>query len=275
MLIYLKINEGLITMKEYTIYSRKYGVHFNFMQVGDDDTVGFWDGWARSQTRNTNTDISDDYYEKVMLGKNAFLEALTYSRNTEIWVAYVSSTKLSMRYPQIEIAMTVTSPGDSPISSHMGIFRSLHYKGPIHPKISMDLHGFAAKLTSELYPEKIYMMNFPMDNMLQIMQNALKKSEKSFVVTYKTKPQILSDDNITVKVENDSIIVSNDQNNKHVISGSDGKYQWFFSNGCLFPQLRWEFPLVTVPLKDLADISWFSDERITPEQTEVVILGDA
>ena len=256
-------------MIEYSQYSNKYNTYFNIIKIEDSDVRFFWDQLAKSQHRNKSL-VKADYYNLISLGTAAFLDALNYYDQADVWVAYVGTRELTVRYNQIEMLMSVTSPKGSPISSHMGIFRSLFYTGPEHSKISMDLHGFAAKIISELYQEKLYMLNFPINNMLNIMSNALLKAGKSCAIAYKNRDDY-KNDKLPLKIEGSKVIVG-----EYILSADNQENWWFFENRCLFPQSGLNFPLVAVELKDLYGISSFSDIRITPileEQKELVLSG--
>jgi hypothetical protein len=117
-------------------------------------------------------------------GISNFKSALANSSSnmSDVWVAYISllspeeSISDNDKNDNIEIAMTVLAKKGSPLSMHMGIFRNPSYlmsKKIQHPRISPELHAFAAKASQANYPDLKYMITTPLASMANIFRDVL------------------------------------------------------------------------------------------------------
>ena len=236
---------------EYSTFNERLGIYFNLVKLDEEEIIQFWYDLAHKQRTKK---VTEKTKQDTGLATAAFLEALEYSHERDVYVAYISSTTLSTRTAQIEMAMTVTA--SDPISSHMGIFRNLHYTATKHSHISMKLHGYAAKAISELYKGIKFMVNFPMANMLSIMQEALKDNDTPCSIYQ-------SNENAT----DNSIIISESEQGLNIeYDGTkytlDYHQKWFFHNKCLFPQERYGFPMVVATIEDLIGCSDFAADTV-------------
>lgn len=140
-----------------------------------------------------------------------------FSKNNELWICYATPRKISkaqdINKDQVEIAVTVLTTPEAPMTTHMGISRSFKYllnaseemhlrqilndasdedlkkynfqrptsqiNYPLHRNLAMQIHSFAAKVMKLRDPKKIYMINSPTPPMRTIMKKALPN--KTFV----------------------------------------------------------------------------------------------
>ena len=236
---------------EYSTFNERLGIYFNLVKIDEETTQFFYD-LAKSQRTKK---VAEKTKQDTGLATSAFLEALEYSHEKDVYVAYISSTALSTRTAQIEMAMTVTA--SDPISSHMGIFRNLHYTATKHSNISMKLHGYAAKAVSELYKGIKFMVNFPMNNMLSIMQTALKDNNTPCSIYQRNEN---APDNSIIISESEKGLNIEYDGTKYTIDHHTN--QWFFHNKCLFLQARYGFPMVVATIEDLIGCSDFAADTV-------------
>lgn len=102
----------------------------------------------------------------------------------ELWIAFVSTKEIKtlsdIAHNNIEMYVTVSTDPEAPMTTHMGINRSLKYLYNaatlwlkdktliLHPNLSMNLHAFAAKVIKKIYNNKLYMITKPVKVMAEI-----------------------------------------------------------------------------------------------------------
>jgi hypothetical protein len=106
----------------------------------------------------------------------------------EKWIAYVArrweENPHNLKPYDIEMVVTVLTQAGAPMTSHMGINRCFDYMAerletgnkisfPIHKDLAPKIHAFGAKCMINLYPEKLYMITYPVFMMAYITKRAL------------------------------------------------------------------------------------------------------
>jgi hypothetical protein len=133
----------------------------NFKQFGDDN---------REALKAEN--------EEILLKANKFLVDTLY----DTWIAYATRKNPKIeKISEEDIEMVVSVfLSDAPIATPMGISRSFSYsckdKKP-HIGLSMQLHGFWAKVSEQIYGPKSYAVTSPTKHMRDIIENTLKGQE--------------------------------------------------------------------------------------------------
>jgi len=133
-----------------------------------------WREFARTNALSRNQRLM-----KNMSAIGSFIDGLQQGQ----WVAYATHTDVlddqtnsALMEKSIEMVVTVSTK-DGPFTIHHGITRIGTYmlaKQVRHPRISVGLHAFAAKVMLMEYPKKIYMMASPVKGMKRILQKNLK-----------------------------------------------------------------------------------------------------
>lgn len=159
------------------------------------------DYWANERVPNEKgrgflsfSDRSDRLSDAL----DSFKISMGYSKDNELWICYASrklaKSSLEISHDDIELAFTLMTTKDAPMTTHMGINRSFNYLinaikerelekdtsnylFPVHGNLSVPLHSFAAKVMKIIYPEKVYMITSPVHKMKKILENALPKKD--------------------------------------------------------------------------------------------------
>ena len=85
------------------------------------------------------------------------------------------------------IAVTATNCGTS--NAHYGIFRNPFFEGPEYRRLSLTLHGFAAKMMQKKYPKAVYTIVPPIQSMADIIaKSGLKAGEDYQVFNAESPP---------------------------------------------------------------------------------------
>lgn len=128
----------------------------------------------------------------IRAGLCAFQESLRifrdYNYQPEIWITYALSGAgidpaqpiTQALFPHIEMVVTVMTSPQVPVTAHMGITRTVYHEVavfkkelPKHERLSIALHGFAAKTMKYIYPSKVWMVTAPVAKMADILQKVL------------------------------------------------------------------------------------------------------
>lgn len=145
-------------------------------------------------------------------GVKAFNETLnSFHKNNELWVTYETPKKIEkaedIPSDDVEMFMSVVTIKDAPMESHWGISRSFGYllgalkyayekrryelasesprtgmtfqkenAFPLHSKLAMKLHSFSARVMLSREPNKLYMINAPLNEMRETARKALPKN---------------------------------------------------------------------------------------------------
>jgi hypothetical protein len=110
------------------------------------------------------------------------INAKTDDFKSDVWVAYIiSKNPASYNYNSdktndIEMAFAVLAKEGSPLTMHMGIARNpfnLINSTKEHPRISTQLHAFAAKVILAKYKEARFMITTPVSSMAKLFKEVL------------------------------------------------------------------------------------------------------
>jgi len=140
-------------------YKAKDGLWFNSVKIIRQNYHEFYDF-----STNAKFTYNGD-------GASAFQESLAFytNPNTVVFVVFASAKQYSgdLSTIGVEMYITATTSTNAVFGSHMGIQRieTLHP----HPKISMDLHKFAACVITTANPNAVYMMTSPLPTMAVLM----------------------------------------------------------------------------------------------------------
>lgn len=248
---------------EYSVFSHHSGTYFNLTKVNHYEVFSFWSDVAKGKNHRD---------PKTGLGASAFAQALDYYGSNDVWVAYVSNREKSTHRHQIEMCVTITigdlfvggEKVEQSFASNMGIFRNLDYTGSKHRQISMELHGFAAKAMSEIYKNMKFMINFPLDNMLKIMESKAKDKDKVCSIYRKGKNG--DDNNISISYDSKDITLEY-EGETFSLKYTGHNDDWFFGNKCMVPQLdpAYNIAMAVIPTTDLIGCSHFEDTVIVGE----------
>lgn len=194
---YNKINENMyvgiknLQFKEKTYpHDKKIGsdnVYFVFEKLTNTNEK-FWNDFLNDQNKNTirNGAISDHGIVVISDGINSFKKSLKlYSSCKEyysIWIAYVTrinpvTNETHISNEDIEMVVSVFANNDSPITTHMGIFRNYKYFMSImepHLNLALLLHEFAGMISKVIYPQVQFMLTNPANKMQEIMKKNLE-----------------------------------------------------------------------------------------------------
>ncbi|MBT6528501.1 hypothetical protein HOL34_00100 [bacterium] len=122
--------------------------------------------------------------EKMNLdGVGSFLISIKYFDSADVWIAYASNkfvkTPRNFNEETVEMAMTVTTSSDAPLTTHMGISRSPFFQATYlrknkkqHKRISAKLHSFAANVSIMRDASKKYMITRPAPKMRELLGKA-------------------------------------------------------------------------------------------------------
>lgn len=126
----------------------------------------------------------------VLNGSEIFYRSLVAfyenQMKSEMWIAYALAGKVFVEIPptldtlpHIEMAVTVLTTEMAPFVLHRGIMRNIDhldavFRGelPQHPKLSMNLHGFAAACMRKHTPYREWMITYPFLNMKEIFNSS-------------------------------------------------------------------------------------------------------
>ncbi|WP_419536544.1 hypothetical protein [Endozoicomonas sp.] len=160
---------------------------------------------------------------------------------TECWVAYAVHGAVSKPYEHnpenvksVEMAMAVLTNPDAKFQLHMGIARGVEFvesKQKMHSGISLDIHGFAAKVMNHVHGNR-FIVTTPMDSMRKIFEKKLDdrvcKTEcnesNSFVHVKRDKLHYRDIDSFKLCDDNGAAVFNAD--NKESLE----KNAWFFEN---------------------------------------------
>ena len=195
-------NQGIkrAFVKAYTMNSNTY---FHKVMPNAPYTVGE-DGYPtdRNFTQQWQIDLkkmSSDkvrpIYEAVRNATALFVERLNgehFPILHDVWVAFVtdqqiaSSSEINEDWVRnnTEMVVSVNARKGFPLFSHMGIVRNASYTGEKHKKISIQLHGFAAKACMSIYGKELkYMANAPHPDYLKLLEKHFLGNIKNDVIT--------------------------------------------------------------------------------------------
>jgi hypothetical protein len=178
-------------------------VYFVFEKLSADN-LDFWTAFNESQIEMSGARgaVSRKNGELVTIcdGTKALKESLCiYSEYAEFdtWIAYVcrsvprakadvrayrarvsalarcdtvSEGDAAVAYAQIEMVMSVFGSTTSPITTHMGIFRTHRYwdaRNKPCADLSIELHSFAACMSRAMYPRALYMVTKPANTVMR------------------------------------------------------------------------------------------------------------
>lgn len=231
-------------------------------------------GFLKAETREDKSNLKD--------GLGAFKDILNeFHGQYQLWIAFVSTQDIDsvedIKPDDIEMYVTISTTSDAPMVTHMGINRSLGYlvnatipymnedeikyfmmedrislSKPIHPKLAINLHAFAAQVILDQDPKKIYLITSPVENMAMMFVKALPNNvyEGANIEEEKT-------------VRNTPITVSNQQTK---FSGGKGEIKIFDKSGNLIYRNdktngTIDLPLAGIHLKgeDLKQFDWFNN----------------
>ena len=171
---------GLYFYIEHLLY---YSKKSNSQQI-DEERFEYWKYFIyREETRSRKyiASIQNQTDPRALVditdGLRAFESIVLKSFNYggELFIC-LASEKLwdQMTYDDIVIYVSLRIEENTPVSTHMGIqksFSNLLINGPTkYPKLSMKLHGFAARFTQKFHPHVIYMMTWPVPSMKKIFE---------------------------------------------------------------------------------------------------------
>jgi hypothetical protein len=120
----------------------------------------------------------------------------SFHAHSELWIAFVTRRPISepsqlgeLTGHDIEMYVSVCTDPASPVVMHMGISRAFLYMlnalreqshfpmqqshFPMHKNLAVQLHAFAASVTLQRYPKKLYMVSAPVPVMSDILLRAL------------------------------------------------------------------------------------------------------
>ncbi len=161
-------------------------LYFYFIKLTNDNYRFWWDFKEYNQK----------LIKQHVSGVNTFEKNLQLFRNqeftgsgNEIWISFSSITKftnINFSFEKdIELAFCVFFNNNSPITTHMGIFRTFEFNNhqnngkrvQITPDLAIDLHIFAVQATLKLCKDrniqpKKYMLTKPVDIMIDILKKA-------------------------------------------------------------------------------------------------------
>ncbi len=175
-------------------------VYFVFEKLSADN-LDFWTAFNESQIEMSGARgaVSRKNGERLPVsdGTIALKESLRiYSEYAEFdtWIAYVcrnvprakadarayrapvsalarrDTVSESDAYAQIEMVMSVFGSTTSPITTHMGIFRTRPYwdaRNKPCADLSIELHSFAAYMSRAIYPHALYMVTKPANTVMR------------------------------------------------------------------------------------------------------------
>ena len=201
--------------------------------------INFWKNYCNEQDIMTRRNGVPNKDFGIIDGVGSFLHSLSMfneTNNYDIWIIHASSKIIDDKFTDlidikikderktnlysydeakridcdsIEMCFTLFIDKNTPVTTHMGIFRNWKYFGNYlygiksHMNLSSYLHSFSAKLTQLLYPKKIYMITNPAHKMREIFKKSL--------IEYHDK---LKKENPNIKLENVVVIGNNKQRNK-------------------------------------------------------------
>jgi len=209
----------------------------------------------------------------------------------EQWVAYVTSRPirstadvLAVVDNKIEMMVGVVTDRDAPMVKHIGIVRSVHYlvhyADKIHRRISIALHSFVARVMTQRYDNKLYLVTNPLKKMRALILRALPLhtyvghvgyEQTSQVATVGETPIVMLKNRTEIlNLSRDRIVFAHEKL-RHVVSIFDPKTQtaievngeetiskrfgWFYSGLGWYgtPGSNGTHPFVTVDYAALAD----------------------
>lgn len=184
-------------------------VWFNLVKLTNDNIL-YWTLYAKYQL------LQERNCEGIGAGASALLESLRLfhhsdSNNFDVWIAYAyystnpklqfipeitkaenenfysmieqKDIKIQKGFNNIYMVLSLFISNESPITSHMGIFKSCkYYSDKSLYNLSVYLHSFTAKVSQLIYPNKIYMVTRP----TRLMRSILLKS----LIDYSSKHDI-------------------------------------------------------------------------------------
>ena len=165
----------------------KADAYFVFEQLTDIN-VNFWDIFGKTQQCREAIDGVIAFKHTIMMYfRNKMRERLrSETCENQIWIAYVSRIEpdntnrvVGSLDDHIEMIFTVFISHNTPITSHVGIFRTCEYIRPskkalIFPKLSLYLHAFAGAMSKKINPKVLFMVTKPMPRMSQILVDAFE-----------------------------------------------------------------------------------------------------
>lgn len=191
---YNKINDNLYTYLKTLPYKRTSypkdkaiaydDVYFVFEKLTSENKH-FWKKFCENQQTNTRRlGVQTDHgIISTNDGTSSFLISLnmlgcSVRNNFSIWIAYVVRNVENFERDNIvgnniEMVFSVFASDESPITTHMGIFRNYkYYKSNRHHHIglSLKLHEFAGYMSKIIYPNVEYMVTNPAGKMQELMR---------------------------------------------------------------------------------------------------------
>lgn len=150
----------------------------------------FWEEFCKDQRKNAGSVRTDTGTISIDGGIDAFLISLNMlecsaNNNFSIWIAYVvrnveNFERDNLTGNKIEMVFSVFASDESPITTHMGIFRNYRYyissRRP-HIRLSLKLHEFAGYMSKIIYPNVEYMVTNPMKKMQELMRKTFSQGE--------------------------------------------------------------------------------------------------
>ena len=237
---YVQITKALIKVEDTDC------VYFNASKLSKYN-IGFWMNYSNEQELMTRRMCVPNKSFGLIDGNSSFLLSLNMfkEKNTyDIWVIFASSKPIDDKdsviiqniyienstrsnlydhdkikrsdCDSIEMCFILFIDKDSPITTHMGIFRNWKYFGTnngnkCHKNLSSYLHSFSAKISQLLYKNKKYMITNPVTKMREIFKEALLKY-------YKNLPL---ENNIKFK---NIVVIGNNKQRKRVRNSIKHKY---------------------------------------------------
>lgn len=102
--------------------------------------------------------------------------------------------EFGIKNDDIEMIFTVFADVNSPITTHMGIFRNYKYfrssTNP-HLNLAMEMHGFAGFASKLAYPHVAYMVTNPANKMQELMRDQLRVGEEIWLGCAKQRAERL------------------------------------------------------------------------------------
>ena len=154
----------------------KADAYFVFEQLTDIN-LAFWTKFGDTQR-----------CAEAQAGAGAFRMAIGMFSKTkttcehQIWIAYVSRIEpgdtnrdVDSLKDQIEMVFAVFISHNTPITSHIGIFRTCEYirnsDKSLFPWLSLYLHAFAGAMSKKINPKVLFMVTRPMPDMSKMLIN--------------------------------------------------------------------------------------------------------
>ncbi len=195
------LGDNLYQVKSGLILGESHdGIFFGLHRVDNDpEALQFWKEFERRETSTNSREYRQllDVKGKedpecphlpVKSATQGYASWRGLNNEGEKWIAYVTKkweeNPYNLEPYDIEMVVPVLTQKGAPMTSHMGINRCFGYMAerlktgnkiafPIHKNLAPKIHAFGAKCMVNLYPEKLYMITYPLFMMAYITKRAL------------------------------------------------------------------------------------------------------